>query len=128
MLFLLDIAKAKWDLSASATIVSQLILVMFLHHMVLLGEKVNLVKKQDRKLAIGPFLWASGVIIILTCLTTILFLMLSGLTNELALKLWVIVFALSYFVFMVLLGTFLPASVAGDRYNPKIGLIRAKST
>lgn len=38
MLYLLDTAKAKWDLSAGATIVPQLLVVMFLHQMVLYGE------------------------------------------------------------------------------------------
>jgi hypothetical protein len=128
MLFVLDIARTKWDLSIGATIFPQMLVVMLLHYMVLFGEKVNMIKKQDRKLAMAPFVRAYGIIIILTCLTTILFLMRSGLSIELALKLWVLVFALSYFVFMVLLGTSLPASMAGDRYIPKISLIRAKST
>jgi hypothetical protein len=128
MLFLLRIAKVKWDLSVGATLVPQMIVVMFLHHMVLFGEKVNMIHKQDRKLAIGPFLIASLIIIAFSGIASLVILRFSGLTTDQMFKIWILVFALCDFVFMVLLGTSLPASVAGDRYNPKISLIRAKST
>ena len=128
MLYLLDIAKAKWDLSAGATIVPQLLVVMFLHQMVLYGEKLNMIGKPSRKLQIGPFLWASFMIMIFAGLATVLFLVLSGLSQQQMLRAWIIVFLVFYFIFMVLLGTSLPAAVASDRYNPKISLIRAKST
>lgn len=116
-----------WDLKAGGMMIAQLIVILYLHMMVLFG-KLPLTLKTDRKLPVGGFSLAALIIMLGAVISAVAVVILSGLPVKSASGLWVIVFCLFYFSLTVLLGTSLPTAAAGDAYNPKISILRAKST